>query len=135
MTCSTAPALAPSSTRTATRTRSRSIERSLHAATRMYAADREAFARIEVLAKVDPEAAGPVERSDGDRRAGMDDLGRRLQAAGRLRAGVDPESAAQMLSVLTTFQAWDELVTKRGLDPDACADVLFAMARAAVISD
>jgi AcrR family transcriptional regulator len=113
----------------------RAIERSFHAATRMFAADREAFARMQVLAKIDPEAAGPVEASDRDRQGGMDELGRRLEAAGRLRAGIDPVAAARMLSVLTTFGAWDELANKRGLDPEAVAEVLLAMARAAVIAD
>jgi hypothetical protein len=111
------------------------IERSMLAASRMYAADREAFARLLVLARIDPEAAVPVERSDRDRQAGMDDLGRRLEAAARLRPGVTPDLAAQMLSVLTTFQAWDELTTQRGLVADAAAAVLTAMARATVIAD
>ena len=113
----------------------RAIERSMVAASRMYAADREAFARMQVLARIDPEAAVPVERSDRDRQAGMDDLGRRLEAAGRLRDGVTPERAAQVLSVLTTFQAWDELTTQRGLGADAVAAVLLSVVRAAVIAD
>lgn len=113
----------------------RAIERSMVAASRMFAADREAFARMQVLAQIDPEAAVPVERSDRDRQAGMDDLGRRLEAAGRLRDGVSPQRAAQVLSVLTTFHAWDQLATQRGLDADAAAEVLLAVARATVIAD
>jgi AcrR family transcriptional regulator len=111
----------------------RAIDRSFLAASHMYAADREAFARLQVLASIDPEAAVPVERSDGDRRAGMDDLGRRIEAAGRLRDGVTPERAAQVLSVLSTFHAWDELATQRGLDPDAAAEVLLGTVRATLM--
>jgi hypothetical protein len=65
----------------------------------------------------------------------MDDLGRRLEAAGRLREGVTAERAALVLSVLTTFHAWDELATQRGLDAEAAAGVLVAMAGAALLAD
>jgi AcrR family transcriptional regulator len=110
------------------------LETSLLASSRMYAADRDAFARLLVLASVDPEAAAPVERSEGDRQAGMDHLARRLAQGGRQRAGVEPPEAAAILAVLTSFGSWDELATRRGLGGEAAAAVLLRMARDTVLA-
>lgn len=110
------------------------IEGSLRANCRMYGADHRLMARLLVLAEVDPEAAGPIARFEKERAAGMADLADRLANQGRLRPGVDVEHAAHVLSLLTSFHAFDELHARRGLEPDACATVLVAIARAAVIA-
>lgn len=110
------------------------LERSLRASSRMYAADRDALARLLILASIDPEAAGPIERSNRDRRGGMDHLAGRLAAADRLRPGVEPTQAADVLCTITTFWSWDELATNRGLDADAAAEALLEMARSALLA-
>lgn len=111
------------------------LEESIGASCRMYAADRDAFARLLVLGQVDSGAAEPLARSDRDRRFGMDDLVRRLGEAGRLLPGLDPARAAAALSVLTAFWAYDELASGRGLDADGCTAVLVSTARATVLGE
>jgi AcrR family transcriptional regulator len=111
------------------------LERSIGAACAMYAADRDAIARLLALGQVDPEAAEPLAQSDRDRRLGMDDLVRRLGEAGLLRPALDPDEGAAALSVLTGFWAYDELATGRGLGPAACTAVLVATARASVLRE
>ncbi len=110
------------------------LERSLRASCRMYAADHRVFARLLMLREIDPDAAEPLARSQGDRAFGMADLAGRLAAQGRLRDGVTPEHAADVLWVLTGFWTFDELFSGRGLDADASADVLLAMARSSVLA-
>jgi AcrR family transcriptional regulator len=110
------------------------LERSLLASCRMYAAEHRAFARLLVLAAVDPDAAGPLAGSQADRSTGMAELARRLDAEGRLRAGVNVERAADVLWVLTSFWTFDELYSGRSLDADACAEVIVAMARSSVLT-
>jgi AcrR family transcriptional regulator len=111
------------------------LERSLRASCRMYDADRDTFARLLVLGQVDADAAEPLARSDRDRRTGMNVLTARLAAAGKLRHDLDPTAAAHALSVLTTFWAFDELRSGRGLSADECGDVLVATARATLLAD
>ena len=110
------------------------LERSLAASCRMYAADHVVFARLLVLARIDPDAAAPIARSQADRAAGMADLARRLEAQGRLRADMTPERATDVLWLLTGFWTFEELFTGRGLDADACTDVLLEIARATILA-
>lgn len=111
------------------------LERSLLASCRMYAAEHPVIRRLIVLGQLDPEVAGPLARSEGDRRGGVRMLAARLAEAGELRPGLDPESAARTLTVLTGFWAYDELASGLGLDPEAAAGVLLETARAAVLAD
>ena len=111
------------------------LETSIAASCRMYAADRDAFARLLALGQTDPETTEPLSRGDRDRRFGMDDLVRRLDEAGLLQPGLDRGQAAASLSVLTTFWAYDELASGRGLDAEACTRVLVQTARTAVLAD
>jgi AcrR family transcriptional regulator len=110
------------------------LERSLAASCRMYAAEHRVFARLLVLARIDPDAAAPIARSQADRAAGMSDLARRLEAQGGLRAGIIPERAADVLWLLTGFWTFDELFVGRGLAAEACTDVLLEIARATVLA-
>ena len=50
------------------------------------------------------------------------------KAQGYLREDVSVEEATDILNVLTSFQAFDELFTGSGLDAETVADRLIAMA-------
>ncbi len=52
---------------------------------------------------------------DGGRVTGTAHLVSRLAAAGRLRPGVSPDEAADVLYVLTSFDTFDQLFTDRRL--------------------
>ena len=110
------------------------LERSLAASCRMYATEHRFFRRIRLLGEVDPEAAAPVARSDADRAFGMATLANRLHAAGQLRDGLAPAQAADLLWLLTSFSAFDELFGPRGLDATATADALLDLVRRAVLA-
>ncbi|HLA16707.1 MAG TPA: TetR/AcrR family transcriptional regulator [Candidatus Limnocylindrales bacterium] len=112
---------------------SEALEGSLRASCRMYAAEHPVFARLLVLARIDPEAAEPLSRSERDRATGMAHLAARLAVQRRLRAGVSVEHAVDVLSLLTSFWSFDELFSGRGLDADASSDVLLEIARSIVL--
>jgi hypothetical protein len=99
----------------------------------MYGADHAVMARLLVLARVDPEAAGPIGRLEAERASGMATLAGRLAAAGRLRPELSTDAAAHTLAILTSFWTFDELHAGRGLGADACADLLVELARATLL--
>ncbi len=109
------------------------LELSLRANCRMYAVDHRVFARLLILAQVDPDAAGPLARWQADRAAGMADLARRLADQARLRSDVSVERAADVLWLLTGFWAFDELFSGRGLDANACAETVIDIARSTLL--
>jgi AcrR family transcriptional regulator len=111
------------------------LERSLAASCRMYAAEHPALRRLHVLALTDPDAAGPLRRSHGDRAIGLADLARRLAEAGRLAPGLTVGEAADRLWLLSGFWAYDELASGRGRSPEACARTIIAMARDTLLAD
>lgn len=110
------------------------LEGSLLASCRMYAAEHALIRRLVILGQLDPEVAGPLARSEADRRGGLQMLAARLADASELRAGLEPQAAARILTVLTGFWAYDELATGLGLDPASAAAVLLEAAQAAVLS-
>jgi AcrR family transcriptional regulator len=111
------------------------LDGSLRASCRMYGADHRVFTRLLMLREVDPEAAEPLARSQGDRAIGMATLAGRLADQGALRAGLSVERAADVLWVLTSFWTFDELYSGRGLDADACAEVLLEMAWSVLLGE
>jgi AcrR family transcriptional regulator len=110
------------------------VERSLRASCRMYAREQPVFARLLVLAAVDPDAAAPISRSQADRAMGMSVLAGRLAAAGRLRAGLTEARAADILWLATGFWAFDDLFSGRGLDAEAVAEALVRIVRSTVLA-
>ena len=110
------------------------LDLSLRASCRMYGAGQRPIRRLLALGEVDPEAAAPITRSNSDRAMGMSSLAERLAAAGRLRPGLTPDRAADLLSLATSFGAFDELVAQRGLDVEAAADLLTELVRDTVLS-
>lgn len=73
---------------------------------------------FDVLRRLDPDA----QRAWQDRLESRLQLCRlivdRLRGEGRLRKDLDPGIAADLAWTLTSFRAWDELVTERGFTAD-----------------
>jgi AcrR family transcriptional regulator len=87
----------------------------------MYAAERDVFRALESMAQLDPDAvAGSAAE---ERTAGMAGLAMRLKKKGYLRDGVSARRAADLLFLLTSFDAFDLLYSGRGLGADAVAEL------------
>jgi AcrR family transcriptional regulator len=106
-----------------------SLRAGVHATVQIYAAQRDVLRALHAMALLDPDAyAGAVLPAEQDRVGGMAHLARRLAMAGELRSDVDEAEAADLLWLVTGFDAFDVLYTQRGLPPDAIADRLAAVA-------
>lgn len=101
-------------------------------AVRMYATMPDVARALFTLAAIDPDAVAAVRAIEDGRRPGQADIARRLGAQGYLRDGVSVEEAADILTVITSFQAFDELYTGSGLAAEVVADRLIAMAERSV---
>jgi len=100
---------------------------SQRAAVRMYAKMPELARAMFTLAAVDPDAVAAIRAIEDGRRPGQADIARRLAAQGYLRDGVDIGEATDILTVITSFQAFDELFSGSGLPAEVVADRLVAM--------
>ena len=105
-----------------------SLRTSARIAVRMYARLPGLARALFTLAAIDPDAVAGVRAIEDGRRPGQAHLARGLQSQGYLRDDVSIEEATDMLTVLTSFQAFDELFTGSGLDAETVADRLIAMA-------
>jgi len=99
---------------------------------RVYAAMPELARALYSLAAIDPDAVGAVKALDDGRVPGMFDLAGRLQAQGYLRPGIAIEEAADLLTVVTSFQAFDQLFGIRSLPVDVVAERLVTLAERAI---
>jgi AcrR family transcriptional regulator len=103
-------------------------------ATEMLAADPDIVRALFSMAQLDERAVGDAVRRREERRAaGMTRLARRLDEQDLLRPDVSVEDAEQILWVLTSFESFDLLYTRRGLSRKATADLLFATAERALL--
>jgi len=85
------------------------------------------------MAMIDPEVeAGAMQRMEERRSAGMAYLARRLAEQDVLRPDLSAADAADMLFVMTSFDAFDLLYTGRGLPVDEVGRLLAATAERAV---
>jgi len=100
---------------------------SQRAAVRMYAKMPELARAMFTLAAVDPDAVAAIRAIEDGRRPGQADIARRLAEQGYLRDGVDIDEATDILTVITSFQAFDELFSGSGLPAEVVADRLVAM--------
>jgi AcrR family transcriptional regulator len=101
----------------------------IRGSTHMFAAHRDVFRALVSMAQLDPQAVGgTVERADRNRAAGMAALAQRLADQDELRGGVTVDAAANLLWILTSFDAYDLLATGRGLSADEAADLLIETA-------
>jgi AcrR family transcriptional regulator len=105
------------------------VRNGIRGSTHMFAAHRDVFRALVSMAQLDPQAVGgTVDRADRNRAAGMAALAQRLADQDELRGGVTVDAAANLLWILTSFDAYDLLATGRGLSADEAADLLIETA-------
>jgi AcrR family transcriptional regulator len=102
------------------------------AAVRMYALMPDLARGLFTLAAIDPDGPAAIRAIEDGRRPGMTSLVERLSAQGYLREGISLSEAAEMLTVITSFQAFDELFGGSGLTADVVADRLIVMAERSI---
>ena len=105
----------------------------VRAASRMLAADIEIYRVLHAMGRLDPDSVGgAVDKMDAERRGGMRYLAKRLKEDGVLRDDVTQAQAADLLWMLTSFEAFDMLHTDRGMSIDRAADVIATTAERAL---
>jgi hypothetical protein len=97
------------------------------AAVAMYAKLPDLARALFTLGAIDPDAVAAVRAIEEGRRPGQAEIARRLAAQGYLRDDVGVGEATDILTVITSFQAFDELFTGSGLPAGVVADRLIAM--------
>lgn len=101
----------------------------LRAGVQWLAAHRDVYRSLHSMAALDQEAVGgAVHRQEVNRAGGMTYLAQRLSEQGVLRPDVTVDQAADMLWLLTSFDAFDLLYTGRGLSVNEVAQTLTTMA-------
>jgi AcrR family transcriptional regulator len=109
------------------------LRRGIRAGMEVYAAHRDVHRVLFSTAALDPEAtAGAMKRADQGRAGGMAYLAERLAEQDLLRPDVTVDDAAHILYLITSFDAFDQLYTGRGLPVDDVARLLVATAERAV---
>ena len=109
------------------------LRRGIRAGVEMYAAYRDVHRVLFSTAALDPEAtAGAMRRADAGRAGGMAYLAQRLAEQDLLRPDVTVDDAAGILYLITSFDAFDQLYTGRGLPVDEVARLLVATAERSV---
>ena len=97
----------------------------IRAGAEMFAADRDVFRVLTSMSALDDEAVGgAMRRGEAIRARGMARLAGRLDEQGVLLPGVTAERAADALWMLTSFDAFDQLYTGRGLRLGQVVEVL-----------
>lgn len=99
-----------------------------------FAGHRDVFRALVSMAELDPDAVGgAIQRSEERRGKSMLWLARRLARRGFLREGLGAKRAADLLWILTSFDAFDLLYSGRGLSANQVARVLVELADRDVI--
>jgi AcrR family transcriptional regulator len=106
-----------------------SLRGGIRAIVRMYATQRDVLRALNSMAQLDAEAVGgSVQKLEGGRAIGIASRARRLAEQGTLRPEVTEAQAANLLWLLTSFDAFDVLYTGRSLPAEEVADALIATA-------
>ena len=108
------------------------LRASQRAAVAVYAAMPDLARALFTLAAIDPDAVAAVAAIEDGRRPGMVHLATALHEQGYLRGGVSVAEAIDILTVITSFQTFDELFTGSGLPTEVVAERLIAMAERSV---
>ncbi len=105
----------------------------IRASVDVFAVYRDVHRVLFSTAMLDPEATGGAMQRSEDRRAGgMAYLAQRLAEQNLLRPDVTVDDAANILWLITSFDAFDLLYTGRGLPVDEVARLLVVTAERAV---
>jgi AcrR family transcriptional regulator len=89
---------------------------------------------FEVLRRQDPAAESAWRDRQDHRLEGSRAVVARLAAEGRLRPGLDPALAADVLWTMTSVATWDDLVTQRGWTAQAYREHLHARIVASLVA-
>jgi AcrR family transcriptional regulator len=108
------------------------LRASQRAAVAMYARLPDLARALFTLAAIDPDGVAAVAAIEDGRRPGMRRLAELLSAQGYLRPGLSIEEAVDLLTVVTSFQSFDELYAGSGLSAETVADRLIALAERSV---
>jgi AcrR family transcriptional regulator len=112
-----------------------SLRGGLAAGVRMYAEHHAVWRVLHSMGKLDPDGVGQtVAVTERTRTRGMASLAARLAEHGDLRAGLTAERAADVVWVLASFDAYDQLSTGRGLAVDEIADILVDTAESTLLA-
>jgi AcrR family transcriptional regulator len=105
----------------------------IRAGMEVFAEDREVYRVLYSMALLDADAVGgAVQRMEHNRTGGMAYLAQRLADQELLRPDVTVEGAADLLWILTSFDAFDLLYTGRGLSVDDVARTMVGTAERAL---
>jgi AcrR family transcriptional regulator len=108
------------------------LRASQRAAVAMYARLPDLARGLFTLAAIDPDGVAAVAAIEDGRRPGMEHLARALAAQGYLRDDVTIDEAIDLLTVITSFQSFDELFTGSGRSAEVTAARLIALAERSV---
>ena len=109
------------------------LRRGIRAGTEVFAVSRDVYRALFSAAALDPEAtAGAIQRAEDRRAGGMAYLAKRLAEQNLMRPGLTPDDAANILYLITSFDAFDLLYTGRDLPVDEVARLLVTTAEQAV---
>ena len=108
------------------------LRRAMRKSVRMYAVNPDLARALFTLAAIDPDAVSAVAALEDGRRPGMRLLARRLSRQGYLRPGVPIREASDLLTVVTSFGAFDQLYGGSGLPVELVADRLVALAERSI---
>ena len=87
---------------------------------------------FELLRRQDPAAEQAWQDRLYHRLEGARAIAARLAAEGRLRPGLTPDDAADLIWTLTSVSAWDDLVTRRGWTAERYRERMSALLMASV---
>jgi AcrR family transcriptional regulator len=111
------------------------LREGIRGGTAAYVAHRDVLRTLFSMGQLDPEAMGGAIQQMEERRAeGMAYLSGRLAEQGLLRADLTAAAAADVLWVITSFDAFDLLYTGRKLSVDEVADTLVEMGERTVLA-
>ena len=102
---------------------------------RFWAAEHPVVRRLTGLAAMDNEIKRVIAEVQGHRLPLLTELVQRLDAAGRLSPSVSASRALDILWMLSSFEAFDQLFADRQLPVEEIADVLADVAVRAILRD
>jgi AcrR family transcriptional regulator len=107
----------------------------ISAASTMYSVDRDIYRVLYSMAQLDPASVGgAVAKMEKERAGGMAHVANRLAEDGALRDGISVGRATDVLWMLCSFDAFDQLYSARGLGLQETVEILISTAESALCS-